>query len=529
MVLAKSDREFRHPGVTTIDYKTLDMDRVLTAFLARLWHYGKSSVILRTSDLSIDAYTDTITEHPELFSEFDPGASRRWLETHLLDLVNRGNVTQAVAGLRPLHGFTYRLRNARRSRSYGADEQLYSMLRADQGPGTGVLQYLREFFFTGLDAVTGKAESDGQVDVDTQALINLTTAVKDSITDRASSDVPVFHPPLYAEASTLLAEDTLRLLFHKELIPRSVLVEYLKILFAFHLAMYHLRCAKLLPALVAGEPAPRTAGFFLDVAAVSGTPAAALAERSAAGWYGRFPEFIRATFVVRKLDDFAHSLVKRKKISRPTDGVFRVPELLAFLGKDFAHEREQFAGARISRILDSIPPGEDDPTEQIREFGLDDFTTYIEMITTYRVRFHLGYLRECVDSLLLKNRPGAMITQPKQGQRRFILDSRLLEVLLQIALLGSDGHGGFRTVPLRVDEFLDILRERYGLYIDRLPDGDGFGEATIAEQTALRSNTRAFVDRLREIGFYSDLSDAYVTQTITPRYVVGATPEPGQQ
>ena len=43
-------------------------------------------------------------------------------------MVSRGKPSQAVAGLRPLHGFTYRFRNARRSRSYGADEQLYEML-----------------------------------------------------------------------------------------------------------------------------------------------------------------------------------------------------------------------------------------------------------------------------------------------------------------------------------------------------------------------------------------------------------------
>ena len=32
----------------------------------------------------------------------------------------------------------------------------------------------------------------------------------------------------------------------------------------------------------------------------------------------------------------------------------------------------------------------------------------------------------------------------------------------------------------------------------------------------------AFISRLREIGFYSDLSDAYLTQTVTPRYTIEA-------
>jgi hypothetical protein len=37
---------------------------------------------------------------------------------------------------------------------------------------------------------------------------------------------------------------------------------------------------------------------------------------------------------------------------------------------------------------------------------------------------------------------------------------------------------------------------------------------------ALRSNVQAFTGRLREIGFYRDLSDAYVTQTVVPRYTI---------
>ena len=154
--------------------------------------------------------------------------------------------------------------------------------------------------------------------------------------------------------------------------------------------------------------------------------------------------------------------------------------------------------------------------------GLDPFTTYIEVITAHRVAFHRKYLTECLDTLLLKNRPGALVAQPRRGDRRFILDSRLVEVLLQLALLRPDGQGGLRTVPLRVDEFLAILKDRYGLYIDDFPPSGDLGHPGVADQAALRQNRAAFVARLREIGFYADLSDAYVTQTIMPRYRLGA-------
>ncbi|WP_419650461.1 hypothetical protein, partial [Thiolapillus sp.] len=44
--------------------------------------------------------------------------------------------------------------------------------------------------------------------------------------------------------------------------------------------------------------------------------------------------------------------------------------------------------------------------------------------------------------------------------------------------------------------------------------------SSILDRRALRMNLEAFKRRLREIGFYEDLSDAYVTQKVSPRYAI---------
>ena len=524
--LNRKDKEFRHENISYVDYKQVEMDRVLTALLPRLWWDGYGSVISRTRDLTIEDFVDTVAEHPEKFAGFDPAVTSRWLETHLLDIVSRGKPTQAVAGLRPLHGFTYRFRNARRSRSYGADEQVYEMLRHASGArGTVALAGLKEFFFAGVDTLTETPRLGDDVDVETQALISLSDAVRDQIADRADTRARRLFPPLYAEASDLLADDVLRLLQHQEYVPRTVLVEYLKMLLAFHLALYHLKIMKLLPAMVRGDRNPSSAdGFFFDVTGLPGSGAARLAERSAAAWLNRIPTFVRATFTIRKLEDLAESLADRGQLTRPPGGHFGVRDVLPLLGPRRKEERLRFAAARLTAIEATREPGDDDDREyaQILQLGLDEFTTYIEVITHYRIKFHRKYLTECLDTLLLKNRPGSMIAQPRGGSRRFTLDSRMLEVLLQLCLLKTDQPGQFETRPLRIDQFLRLLRDRYGLYIDQLPEGDGFGQAIVTEYAALRENRAAFVARLREIGFYSDLSDAYLTQTITPRYMIGA-------
>jgi hypothetical protein len=66
-----------------------------------------------------------------------------------------------------------------------------------------------------------------------------------------------------------------------------------------------------------------------------------------------------------------------------------------------------------------------------------------------------------------------------------------------------------------VDSFVDWLRARYGLVLaPRWP------HATIQDYEAFNANLRHLKDRLREIGFYTDLSDAYNAQVIRPRYTM---------
>ena len=554
MALSKRDREFRLPKISYLDFKHIEMDRVLTAFFARLAHNGYPSRLRRTIELSTEAFVDEFLAHPEWFAGFEAHREMltRWVETHLMDVVNRGKPSQAIAAPRPLHGFTYRFRNPKHSRDYGAAQHLYELLySARNGAGQKAIEHLDLFFFQGHDKVTGRADSGTTLDVETQALLRLLDQVEDAADTRAGRES---FAPLCVGAADLLAEDVMRVLFYQRFIPRSVMVEYLKVLFAFHLALYHLRLLKLLPSLVrrkGGDPTcaacpmnpksrddphgdcPHQMGLVVDVAGQPGTPMADLAERSADLHYRRIPTFVKAYFATRKLDEFATDLVRRGKLTRPATGEFTVGEVLALLGPMHTAEREKFFGQRVYGLIQdssgALDSDLDPELKAVTEMGLGDFDTYIEMLVALRGRFHRQYLTECLDSLLLKNRPGALIAQPrvKNAPRRFVLDSRLLEVLLQIAVLQPGGVLGYHTGDLRIDELLTFLRQRYGLYIDRLPRGDGFGVQSITDHRALRTNLVAFTSRLREVGFYRDLSDAYVTQTVTPRYRIdmnGAAP-----
>ncbi|MBC9001762.1 methylation-associated defense system protein MAD7 [Micromonospora aurantiaca (nom. illeg.)] len=534
MALDSRDRAFRCDSISRIDYKTLSMDRVLTAFLARLWHDGVPSRMSRAVDLTVEDYLSLLLDPDAPFDGFanNEDISRRWVGTHLLDLVNRGRVTEAVAGPRPLHGFAYRLRNSRRSRPYGADEQLYESLAIKPL----AVRKLKDFFFSDIEA-DGRVVPGPDIDVESQALLSMVSMTEKKAQDRPDGSTRKPLVPLCKQPAELMADDVLRLLLHRDFMPRTVLVEHLKTLLSFHLALYHLRMIKLVPAAVRtgavdpsctrghrpGERCPYAVNLFVDVLGVDNGGPAPYAARSAAIWYGRLPQFVRGTFAVQKLGDFAADQAKHGKLLK-AGGRNELPaaEAIALLADKHKRDREVFFDMRVRRILDDEEEPLAPELQTIVDLGLSRFETYLELILHYRGAFQRKYLVDCLDSLLMKNRPGQMVTQPrgKAGVRRLVLDSRLLEVLLQVALVQQDETGRMRTWPMRVDEVLDLFRARYGLHIDRLPSEDGFAGADVPDQAALRENSAAFVDRLREIGYYRDLSDAYLTQTITPRFTI---------
>lgn len=548
MALQKKDKEFRLPKISYLDFKTIEMDRVLTGLFERLEHGGYPSVFRDKRELTVKKFVDDILEASDKFLGFTQHRDivERWVETHLMDIVNRGKKNAAVAGPRPLHGYTYRFRNPKHSRDYGAAQHLYQMLHhARHLAGHKAIEHLKSFFFDGFDKLTRELNEKALTDIETATLLHFLSQRKDTADTRAGGDRFV---PICIGSADLLAEDIQRLLFYKNYMPRSVMVEYLKVLLSFHLALYHLRLLKLLPAWqklggansLCAESAcpmkprelrdpqgdcPYKLGLFVDLSGSAETPTAALAERTAGGYVRRIPSFIRAYFTAKKLDEFGEFLLSRGKIIRTLSKYLSVGEIFALQGEAFREEREKYFNGRLRELVDSLRDdgnGLDEQTQQLLTLGLSDFDTYIELLVALRGDFHRDFVIKSLDATMLKNKQGALLAQPRasKSSRRFVLESRLLEVLLQIAVLRPGGDQGYFTGEMRIDDLLSFLRERYGIYIDQLPPGEGFSTPTIDERKALRGNVQAFTGRLREIGFYRDLSDAYVTQTVVPRYTI---------
>ena len=343
MSIKGRDKEFRTPKTTYVDFKHIEMDRVLTMLFPRLKYDGYASRRPpRGGDLTVEEFMEDFLEHPEWFAGFDrfPQVVHRWIETDLMDVVNRGKANQAVAAPRPLHGNTYKFRNAKHTRDYGAAEQIYWMLfYARKGKGQAARDALKRFFFPGIDLVTDRYDPNASVDVETQAILRLDHQVTQDMKD---SKEPSRFQPLCIGQADIMADDILRLLAYEPYIPRSVLVDYLKTLMAFHLALYHLKLLQMLPKLVkqrsgndlctakecpinpgldnALEGCPYRVALVVDMGDVNNPHMAELARKSTDRLYRQIPAFVQANFVIKKLDEMAENLrlqASRRRAGHP--------------------------------------------------------------------------------------------------------------------------------------------------------------------------------------------------------------------
>src|SRR5215208_2315923 len=168
------DKEFRLPKVSYVDYKHIEIDRTLLNLFPRLKFDGYAGRV-RSVPLTIEKFVEELIEDKNK-SKFRGFAEHqdivyRWVETDLLDLVNRGRPTQAVVSPRPLHGNTNKYRNPKHARDYGTSEQVYWMLYHAK-KGQAARDALKNFIFSGLDQRTDRILLSSKIDVETQAILH---------------------------------------------------------------------------------------------------------------------------------------------------------------------------------------------------------------------------------------------------------------------------------------------------------------------------------------------------------------------
>ncbi|WP_202800225.1 hypothetical protein [Pontibacter sp. BAB1700] len=160
--------------------------------------------------------------------------------------------------------------------------------------------------------------------------------------------------------------------------------------------------------------------------------------------------------------------------------------------------------------------------DDLKQYEPEYYDRYVELILKARGAYQYKYHMQMLDNLSQKNSDRGLMAQGRSRRhpRRFVIGTRLLESLVQIMVLDVQPDK-FNTKTLSIEELIETLRNRYGLIINGLTE-DRFKDANLSTHLAFKDNVNAFKLKLRQIGFYNDLSDAYILQKIRPRYQVAS-------
>lgn len=509
---------FMNKDIFYVDVKQVKLDRVLTNLYIKIYSDGSPVTLAFRKEYTIDRIKENIAaledkgaivgakEHPEGIED--------WLRSSLLELVNRGNVVKEhVSTLKPLHLLSFRVQNKKFCRDYRASDQLYLMLRTNKEVMQGLVKYLSK----GWDMQAKNIIKEEELDVDTAGILYIAKDLRES--KDVNKDVVSIPKPFLEKQTELFNDDLRRLLIYKDQLPRSVFIDYLRILCGLHLSLYIMKLIYLLPKMVeAGtKDIEDDWSMIVDLTDNLDSPVAPYACKDVERMENGFGGYIRATYMI--------DLVQKRK-SFPTR--YTVEEAIDFL-KNNNDKDSEFYQRELININNNLPAkdekgfDQEDLQEMLQYFPKDDF---FDMLIHVLEKSNLGsyqyrYLREFIDSVVMKNSSSMLMadSRSRRHPRRGAIGSKLLETFVQLLVLQEKPNGGFESRSLSIDELADAIRQRYGLIINGANE-PRFANADIETNAAFSINMEALKNKLRQIGFYTDMSDACILQKIRPRYKI---------
>jgi hypothetical protein len=131
-------------------------------------------------------------------------------------------------------------------------------------------------------------------------------------------------------------------------------------------------------------------------------------------------------------------------------------------------------------------------------------------------------LMKLIDSSMMTERPNGLATKrsvmralsaagrKKRDVRALVFTDSVLDHLVHLHVLRGGNRSGFR--PLAFNEFLRILRDRYGFCVDVAPPS-----LTVSNEL-LQDNRAVLERRLRDLGLLVGVNDAEAMKHLKPRF-----------
>src|ERR1017187_2832643 len=540
MPITKSHKAFRWATLMPVDANNIILEQAFARFLVLIRTKGRPITSTTKDTLYPENLVEIVKDDTTYFQGIvgDPQRERlleHWLASDFATCIRAGmgrGGRERVASLKPIHMSTIKLLDPRiRSQDRDLSLFLFNVFRDSDliiGENSVLLPYLQKgtvpFGDTDLTIHEGQAAS---LDVETLFLLRLLEHFEADLPDNRKKVAP--HTFLCPAQQQLLVSDTARLLVYKDVIPRRELIQYLISLFSFHSALYCLRTFALVLKLVEtkkyrcgkckgikqdtihllGE-CEHHPDIFVDLTNGQNKTCDELAKQKVAKHYGIMFRYFRAHYTLKKLDEFA-------KVSHGPSYNGSVEEAIGCLSDKNLGGYFLTKLGEVTRVEEDAEP--DPEIKAIQDLKLDPLDAYVEVLYQKTFKSRSRNHKALMASLCGLNREDGFLHGGRGKRRKYVLGNGLLEILVQLAVVGVKG-GQFITQPITVANFVKWLRDRYGILIDST--GEPNDSPDVAR--ALEVNYTALKDRLRQLGFFTDLSDASISQVIKPRFPITVDP-----
>jgi hypothetical protein len=535
VALDKKHKTFRFSKVMPIDANNVIFEQAFARLL----------VLVRTKGLPITS-TSKLTLHPEDLVEIisqdkehfhgikdDPQRKRlleHWIASDFATCVREGHGRSGkarIASLKPIHMSTIKLLDPRiRSQDRDVSVFLFNVFR-DSGllEMDSLLPFLtlgtRDF---GEHDLKLNEPAASALDIETLFLLRLLEHFKVDMADLRKKVPP--HEFLCLAQKQLIVNDTARLLVYRDSIPRRELIQYLMMLLSFHTALYCIKTFSMVNEMVETKKfrCSRCKGIkadslndlhqcdhhpdiFVDLTNGQNKTCDELAINNVAHHYAMMYRYFRSHYKLAKLEEFARTF----NYSGGLD------ELVKFTNhKDL----DGYFRGKLSDVMEVGEGEEQDPeVRAVLDLEMPPFDSYVEILTQKTFRTRMKNHKQLMASLCGLNRDDGLLHGGRGKKRKYVLGNQLLELLVQLAVVGARSRHGnveFYTEPITITHFINWLRNRYGIYIDTSKGGSDSPDVA----RALEMNYSALKDRLRQLGFFTDLSDASISQVIRPRFPI---------
>jgi hypothetical protein len=535
MALDKKQKAFRFFPAMPIDANNVNFEQAIVRLLVLLHTKGKVIAKTNKDTLYPENLVDIVKENFTRFEGIDDGVRERlmknWISSDYATTVIEGRGRKGktrISNLKPLHLSTIKLLDPRvRSQDRDVSIFLYNVFK-----GTAVASdkdFLMAYLLEGTkrfgeyDLVIDEKNFES-LDIETQFLLRLLETFKIDKPSTRSSQVQDYQFICVAHKNQIL-HDTLKLLVYRDSVPRRELFSYLTIIFNFHTALFTMKTFNQINSAVERQKMKcgqcktirmendfdRLGGcdfqpkIFIDLTLGQDATCDRLSKYSLVMNYNDMYRYFKSHYKLAKLAEFA----KTQGIPNPT------LEQLIDLTKNA--QLDGFFNYKISDIANDEDFQDDEDSQDILKLNISPLDKYVEILCNDKANWKLRIRnhKSLMAALCNMNREDGFLQGGRGKKRKYVLGNLLLEVLVQLAVVGADKHG-FKTQPITILSFVKWLRNRYGIYINEWPEGTDSPEIA----RALSNNYEALKSRLRQLGFYTDLSDASNSQVIKPRFKI---------